>query len=162
MLHVTCVSCGVEGILLADESRDFPHCLQCGRPFEVRVSSPAKAQSRVGGRPSDELISTWLSEGPPLPPLAKSLDFACRACGYAGSTPPKDRFGAVVCPACGEIDRPRRRYGRSKTVCLDCGLIFELSAKDRGRTVLCPGCNYFLGCLLPIERQRYKPFWSRR
>jgi DNA-directed RNA polymerase subunit RPC12/RpoP len=76
--------------------------------------------------------------------------------------PPKDRFGAVACPTCGELDRPPRRRGRSRTVCLDCGLIFELSSRDRGRTILCPGCNYFLGCLLPIERERFKPFWSLR
>jgi hypothetical protein len=162
MLHVTCVSCGVDGILLADESRDFPRCLQCGQPFRVRASSPAKGESRVGGRLTDELVSTWLSEGPPLPRPARSFEFVCRSCGYAGSKPPKDRFGARVCPRCGELDRPRPRYGRSKTVCLDCGLIFELRSRDRGRTILCPRCNYFLGCLLPIERERYKPFWSRR
>jgi len=160
MLHVKCVSCGVDGILLADESSDVPRCLQCGQPFQV--DSPGKVPSRGGRRLTDDLIVTWLTQGPAPPPSAKSYDFACRFCGHLGPTPRKDRLGVVVCPACGDVDRPRRRYGRSRTVCPDCGLVFELSVHDRGRTVVCPGCNYFLGCLLPIERHRNKPFWSRR
>lgn len=162
MLHVICSSCNVDGILLVDESRDVPRCLKCGQPFQVRVTSSANGPSPLDGGPSDDLITTWLSEGPALPSPPRLFDFFCRSCRYAGLKPPKDRFGVVACPACGEIDRPPRRFGRSKTVCLDCGLVFELSPADRGRTILCPGCNYFLGCLLPIERQRHRPFWSRR
>jgi hypothetical protein len=160
MLHVTCVSCGIDGILLADESSDVPRCLQCGQPFHV--GSRAKRHSGVRSRPTDDLIATWLSEGPVGPPPVKSYEFACRFCGYLGPTPHKDRLGMISCPACGEVARSRRKYGRSRTVCPDCCLVFELSAHDRGRTVLCPGCNYFLGCLLPLERPRNRPFWSRR
>jgi hypothetical protein len=160
MLHVTCVACGVDGILLADESTGVPRCLQCGRPF--RVSSVEEARPRVERRPTEELIATWLGPGPGLPDSAKFFEFACRFCGYLGPTPPKDRMGVVACPACRQFERPPRRNGRSRTVCVNCELVFELSAHDRGRTVLCPGCNYFLGCLLPIERQRLRPFWSRR
>jgi DNA-directed RNA polymerase subunit RPC12/RpoP len=149
-------------MLLADESRDIPRCLQCGKPFQVQAAPPPKEHSRVRGRVTDDLIMTWLGDGPVLPRTPKSFAFVCRSCGHAGPIPRKDRFGAIACPACGEIDRPRSRYGRSKTVCLNCGLIVELSPRDRGRTVLCPRCNYFLGCLLPIERERYRPFWSRR
>jgi hypothetical protein len=159
MLHVTCVPCGIDGILLADESTDIPRCLQCGQPF--RVAPHPKGHSRDRGRPTDDLIVTWLSQGPAPPSPAKACDFACGSCGFVGPTPRKNWLGVVACPACGEFDRPRRRHGGSKTVCPDCGLVFELSVHDRGRTVLCPGCNYFLGCLVPDERARNKPFWSR-
>lgn len=159
MRHVKCKSCGVNGILLADESRDVPRCLQCGRPFQVE--SPGKGNSRGGGPPTDDLIATWISQGPVALPPPRSYDFSCRFCGYLGPKPRRDRLGVVVCPACSQVDRPRRRRGRSRAVCPDCGLVFELSGRDRGRTVLCPGCNYFLGCLLPVERARNKPFWSR-
>ncbi|MGO9468401.1 MAG: hypothetical protein ACLQIB_30125 [Isosphaeraceae bacterium] len=159
MRHVKCKSCGVDGILLADESRDVPRCLQCGRPFQVE--SPGKGNSRGGGPPTDDLIATWISQGPVALPPPRSYDFSCRFCGYLGPKPRRDRLGVVVCPACSQVDRPRRRRGRSRAVCPDCGLVFELSGRDRGRTVLCPGCNYFLGCLLPVERARNKPFWSR-
>ena len=160
MFHVTCVACGIDGILLHDESSDVPRCLQCGQPFQVVAQ--AKGQSPRRREPTDDVITTWLSEGPFRPPPAKSYEFACRHCGYLGPKPHKDRLGMVSCPACGEVDRAHRKYGRSRTVCPDCGLVFELLAHDRGRTVLCPGCNYFLGCLLPIERQRHRPFWWRR
>jgi hypothetical protein len=161
MLHVRCITCGVDGILLADESSDIPRCLQCGRPFQVQATPPDESHEQGCVKATEDLIATWLGEGPPLPTKPKKFDFVCRCCGHVGSKPRKDRFGAVACPACGELDRPPRRRGRSQTVCLNCGLIFELSARDRGRTILCPGCNYFLGCLLPIERQRHRPFWGR-
>jgi hypothetical protein len=163
MLRVWCISCGVDGILLADDSRDIPRCLQCGRPFQVQEAAPEKRQRQepICAKPTEDLIATWLIEGPPLPAKPKSFDFVCHCCGHAGPKPRRDRFGALACPACGELDRPPRRRGRSQTVCLNCGLLFELSARDRGRTILCPGCNYFLGCLLPVERQRHRPFWGR-
>ncbi|MGO8843382.1 MAG: hypothetical protein ACLQF1_20340 [Methyloceanibacter sp.] len=159
MRHVKCESCGVDGILLADESSDVPRCLQCGQPFQVE--SPGKGYSRGGGPPTEDLIATWLSHSPVGPPPAKSYDFSCRFCGYLGPKPRKNWLGVVACPGCGEVDRPRKRRGRTRAVCPDCCLVFELSGRDRGRTVLCPGCNYFLGCLLPVERARNKPFWSR-
>jgi hypothetical protein len=162
MLRVKCVRCRIDGILLADESRDIPHCLQCGQPFQVDLLFAADRRPKASLRLSDELITTWLAEGPALPRPPRCYDFVCRTCGYAGPTPSKDRWGRIVCPACWTIERPPRRFGRSRTVCLECGLVFELSASDRGRTVLCPGCNYFLGCLMPIERERHKPFWSWR
>lgn len=162
MLHVTCIGCGVDGILLADESAGIPRCLQCGKPFHVEVARSVKSHSPAVRRLSDDLITTWLTEGPALRELPRSFDFLCRACGHAGTKPAKDRFGTVVCPKCGEVERPPRRRGRLRTICIDCGLIFELSTRDRGRTVICPGCNYFLGCLFPIERQRNRPFWSLR
>jgi hypothetical protein len=160
MVHVTCVPCGINGVLLADESPDIPRCLRCGRPFQV--AEIRASRSRNEGRPTDDLIATWLSEGPVRPARAQACDFSCRYCGYAGPTPHKNGFGVIACPVCGEWDRPRRKLGRSRTVCPDCGLIFELSAHDQGKTVICPGCNYFLGCLIPVEKARIRRFWSRR
>jgi hypothetical protein len=161
MLHVICATCGIDGILLADEGGEIPQCLQCGRPFQV--TSPAERLSFRRAEPTEDLVASWVS-GETVPfvraPLAFD-DFICRVCGYRGPAEKKDGWRYRSCPACGEFDRPPTKYPKPKALCPECELLFEISAHDRGKTVICPGCHCFLGCLMPVEHRRNRPFWSR-
>jgi uncharacterized paraquat-inducible protein A len=155
--HVTCPACGGDGTILVENSAVMPRCPVCGHTLVVIPPSGLGDQAPV----STDQILEWLSETGETSSGASSSETACFSCGYSGFVSRDSDRAAMICPACGKLDRPRTGGFTRTFDCPNCGTAFELSQRDRGKTIVCARCKYFLGCVWPWEKPRWRLFQPR-
>jgi hypothetical protein len=113
-------------------------------------------------RAIDEQVLSWLSQPSGSAPLSAGGDLTCRSCGYEGLMQYDSVQGDTMCPACMAVYTTRPTGDRRVIDCPGCGQAVPYGERDRGKTILCPACKYFLGCLIPAEKHRYRTGSARK
>jgi uncharacterized paraquat-inducible protein A len=154
LYQVTCSACGLTGGLLVEDGAHAPRCPRCGA--QLTSESVSGQETAAHDRAIDDQVLSWLSQTSGSAPLTSGGDLTCRLCGYEGLMQYDSAQGDSICPACMAV-YTTRSIGDGRVIdCPGCGQAVTYGERDRGKTILCPACKYFLGCLVPAEKHRYR------